>query len=122
MLQTLKKPIVHEDITSDIAKEKYGKFDLTLAHENFWHYRIVMNPRLLLREMWFPRSVALKLKSFWKDFKAGKKPVMLLMTPPQHGKSLSVIDFIAWAVGLDVLRRPQHTTGKRRHRLQCQVG
>ena len=22
---------------------------------------------------------------------------MLLMTPPQHGKSLSVIDFIAWA-------------------------
>ena len=26
---------------------------------------------------------------------------MLLMTPPQHGKSLSVIDFIAWAIGND---------------------
>ena len=42
-----------------------------------------------------------KLSTFWNDFKAGKKPVMLLMTPPQHGKSLSVIDFIAWAVGHD---------------------
>ena len=60
-----------------------------------------MNPRLTLREKWFPRSVALKLKTFWNDFKAGKKPVLLLMTPPQHGKSLSVIDFIAWCVGHD---------------------
>ena len=51
--------------------------------------------------MWFPRSLAIKLKQFYLDFKAGKKPVMLLCTPPQHGKSLSVIDFIAWAVGRD---------------------
>jgi hypothetical protein len=60
-----------------------------------------MNPRLTLRGMWFPRSVAIKLKQFYIDFKAGKRPVLLLMTPPQHGKSLSVIDFIAWAVGHD---------------------
>ena len=26
---------------------------------------------------------------------------MLLLTPPQHGKSLSVIDFIAWCIGHD---------------------
>ena len=60
-----------------------------------------MNPRLTLRKMWFPRSLAQKLRTFWNDFKAGKRPVMLLMTPPQHGKSLSVIDFIGWAVGHD---------------------
>ena len=33
--------------------------------------------------------------------KAGKRPVLLLETPPQHGKSLSIVDFIAWAVGHD---------------------
>jgi hypothetical protein len=60
-----------------------------------------MNPRLILREKWFPRSLAIKLRKFWDDFKAGKRPVMLLETPPQHGKSLSVIDFIAWCVGHD---------------------
>jgi hypothetical protein len=36
-----------------------------------------------------------KLRNFYDDFKAGKRPIMLLMTPPQHGKSLSVIDFMS---------------------------
>jgi len=71
------------------------------ASENFWHFRVLMNPRLTLRKKWFPRSLAIKLKEFYNDFKAGKRPVMLLMTPPQHGKSLTVIDFIAWCVGHD---------------------
>ena len=86
------------DLTSVMANEEYGKADFVCAVNNFWHFRCMMNPRLKLRSMWFPRSIAIKLKRFWIDFKAGKKPVMLLMTPPQHGKSLSVIDFIAWAV------------------------
>jgi predicted phage terminase large subunit-like protein len=102
MLQTLRKrPIVHEDLTSPQAQEAIGAYDLAKAYDNFWHYRCVMNSRLTLRGMWFPRSLALKLRTFWEDFRAGRKPVMLLMTPPQHGKSLSVIDFIAWAIGHD---------------------
>jgi predicted phage terminase large subunit-like protein len=72
-----------------------------LAFDSFWEFRVYMNPRLTLRGMWFPRSLAWKLKKFWLDFRAGKRPIMLLMTPPQHGKSLTVIDFIAWAVGHD---------------------
>jgi hypothetical protein len=54
-----------------------------------------MNPRFVLREKWFPRSLARKLRTFWDDFKAGKRAVLLLLlllleTPPQHGKSLTV--------------------------------
>ena len=50
-----------------------------------------MNPRFVLREKWFPRSLARKLRTFWDDFKVGKRPVLLLLeTPPQHGKSLAV--------------------------------
>jgi hypothetical protein len=71
------------------------------AIKHFWQFRIQMNPRLVLAGKWFPRALARQLRKFWDDFKAGKRPVMLLMTPPQHGKSLSVIDFIAWAVGHD---------------------
>ena len=71
------------------------------AIKHFWQFRIQMNPRLVLAGKWFPRALARQLRKFWDDFKAGKRPVMLLMTPPQHGKSLSVIDFIAWAIGHD---------------------
>jgi hypothetical protein len=60
-----------------------------------------MNPRLRLKGMWFPHTLAMKLRQFYDDFKAGKRPIMLLMTPPQHGKSLSVIDFISWCIGHD---------------------
>ena len=60
-----------------------------------------MNPRLLLRNMWFPKKIARRLRKFYDDYKAGKRPILLLMTPPQHGKSLTVIDFIAWAIGHD---------------------
>src|SRR4029450_9669417 len=35
---------------------------------------------------------------------------MLLETPPQHGKSLSVIDFLAWAVGHDPELRVIYTS------------
>ena len=99
MLRTT--PTIRTDFASTVAKEEYGKADFITAVNNFWHFRRIMNPRLKLKGMWFPRSLAIKLKTFWNDFRAGKKPVMLLLTPPQHGKSLSVIDFIAWAVGKD---------------------
>ena len=96
-----KTKAVHIDMTSPVAKKLYGGINLANARENFWYYRQAMNPRLTLKEKWFPRSLATKLRTFWNDFRDGKKPVMLLMTPPQHGKSLSVIDFIGWAIGHD---------------------
>jgi hypothetical protein len=110
MLQVPQTRIISEDVTSSVATEEYSKTELIAARENFWQYRITMNPRLILREKWFPRSLAIKLRKFWDDFKAGKRPVMLLETPPQHGKSLSVIDFIAWAVGHDPELRVIYTS------------
>jgi hypothetical protein len=110
MLQIPQTRIISEDVTSSVATEEYSKTELIAARENFWQYRITMNPRLILREKWFPRSLAIKLRKFWDDFKAGKRPVMLLETPPQHGKSLSVIDFIAWAVGHDPELRVIYTS------------
>ena len=93
--------VIREDIRSPLAQEEFLTRDLLAARENFWEYRIAMNPRFILRDMWFPRNLARKLRKFYEDFKAGKRPVLLIETPPQHGKSLTVIDFIAWACGHD---------------------
>lgn len=84
--------------------------ELLEARESFWEYRILINPRFVLRGQWFPRSLARKLRKFWDDYKAGKRPVLLLETPPQHGKSLSIVDFIAWAVGHDPHLRVIYTS------------
>jgi hypothetical protein len=32
---------------------------------------------------------------------AGKRPKLVISSPPQHGKSLAVTDFMAWAMGLN---------------------
>jgi predicted phage terminase large subunit-like protein len=89
------------DLYSHEAKQALAIDDILWARKSFWEYRIAMNPRLILRKKWFPRSIARELRDFHDDFKAGKRPILLLQTPPQHGKSLSVIDFIAWCVGHD---------------------
>jgi hypothetical protein len=109
MLQRL-SPIIREDVSSPLAVEEYGTGELVWARENFWEYRIAMNPRFILRNKWFPLSLARKLRRFWEDYKAGKRPVLLLETPPQHGKSLTVIDFIAWCIGHDPQLRVIYTS------------
>lgn len=70
-----------------------------MAHcrEDFFAYRKYITPSLI--EGWFQMEVAEALQTFWEDFKAGKKPVLVLEAPPQHGKSRQVIDFVTWASG-----------------------
>ena len=48
---------------------------------------------------WFTMDLAQKLQQFYHDHVAGKRPILVICTPPQHGKSLNVIDLIAWMVG-----------------------
>ncbi len=67
------------------------------AREDFWTFRKVVRPGML--ESWWQKNVADRLMQFYLDFIAGKRPKMLLMAPPQHGKSEQVRDFIAWIVG-----------------------
>ena len=48
---------------------------------------------------WWVELVAVELQQFYQDFVAGRRPRLALMAPPQHGKSLTAIDFIAWISG-----------------------
>lgn len=36
---------------------------------------------------------------FYLDLLAGERPILVIEAPPQHGKSLAIVDFIAWLAG-----------------------
>jgi predicted phage terminase large subunit-like protein len=74
------------------------------AHDHFTAFRRMM--RHDLQWGWFPELLALELQRFECDLVAGKRPKLAVMAPPQHGKSTTVEDFIAWVIG----RHPQLKT------------
>src|SRR3974390_639905 len=68
--------------------ENFGLVDELAQHEareSFWTYRQYMNPKMIWG--WWQREVALELHRFWIDYLAGKRPKLLLQSPPQHGKA-----------------------------------
>jgi predicted phage terminase large subunit-like protein len=76
------------------------------SRESFWAYRQFLNPHMILRRpgaprsfCWWQREVALELHRFWLGYQAGRRPKLLLQSPPQHGKSTMAVDFLSWAVG-----------------------
>ncbi|MCK4815337.1 hypothetical protein KA005_06170, partial [bacterium] len=73
------------------------ELDLELARRDFLEFRIYMNPKLKVG--WWVKETSIELQQFYEEWKAGNKPVLILEAPPQHGKSVLVIDFLAWVAG-----------------------
>lgn len=67
------------------------------ARRSFWAYRQFMRPNM--KRGWFQRRVAHRLQQFYEDLIAGRKPKLIIVAPPQHGKSDTIQDFIAWLSG-----------------------
>lgn len=67
------------------------------ARTDFWAFRRYMHPKMKLG--WWQRDVARDLTAFHRALLAGERPMLLIMAPPQHGKSVQIIDFIAWLAG-----------------------
>ncbi|RPH72743.1 MAG: hypothetical protein EHM78_02235 [Myxococcaceae bacterium] len=67
------------------------------ARENLYAYRKMMDPEM--RVGWWPRQVSGLLQRFFIRLKNGHRPKLLLMAPPQHGKSRSVQDGVSWFHG-----------------------
>ncbi len=67
------------------------------ARTDFYAYRQLMNPRM--KDGWWQREIAKKLTLFANEYLAGERPRLVIEAPPQHGKSLQVIDLISWLAG-----------------------
>ena len=115
------RAIRHEYTTSLEARMAVAQGVYAHAREHFWQFRLTMNPKLVLRDQWFPKTLAWRLRAFWEDLKAGKRPILLVQTPPQHGKSISVIDFIAWAIGHDPELRVIYSSFSDRPRIRANL-
>jgi Uncharacterized protein conserved in bacteria len=67
------------------------------ARTDFFAFRQLMNPGM--KDGWWQREVAGEFQGFAEDLIAGLSPSLIVEAPPQHGKSIQVIDLIAWIAG-----------------------
>jgi len=77
------------------------------ALENFWidksrvnflaYRRYIRYPHFLYN--WFVIDLAKNLQQFYEDLINGKRPILLIQSPPQHGKSIAIYDFLSWISG-----------------------
>jgi predicted phage terminase large subunit-like protein len=67
------------------------------ARNDFLAFRKLLNQKS--QWGWWQEEVAHELQQFERDFIAGKRPKLIIQAPPQHGKSVQGIDFIAYLSG-----------------------
>jgi len=67
------------------------------ARRSFWAFRQYMHPGLV--KGWWARLMAAVLQQFYLDLINGRRPKLVVEAPPQHGKSTTIVDFIAWVLG-----------------------
>ena len=67
------------------------------ARDSFHEFRRFIHPDNVTG--WFQEEVANELQGFLADLVTGKRPKLVIEAPPQHGKSLMVVDFVAWLSG-----------------------
>lgn len=63
----------------------------------FLTFRKTINPKA--KWGWWQEEVAAELQSFFDAMARGERPKLVIQAPPQHGKSVQIIDFIAWLAG-----------------------
>lgn len=92
-LQNLEKLLKQKEL----IEGSYCPFTLELARRSFYEYRKIINKNFVCG--WWVEEVATYLQNFSKDLLQGKKPILIIQAPPQHGKSTAIIDFITWLIG-----------------------
>ncbi len=70
------------------------------AQRNFLAYRMYMRHGIF-KPSWFTTELCRVFQQFYQDYKNRLRPVYIINTPPQHGKSFGVMDLISWILGDD---------------------
>lgn len=67
------------------------------ARDDLWAFRQYMDPALV--QGWFPMDLSRQLQRFFVRLQAGMRPKLVIMAPPQHGKTRGLQDGIGWMSG-----------------------
>lgn len=73
------------------------EYKLRQARADFLTFRKIVNPNN--KWGWWQEEIAQILQQFYHDLIEGKRPKLVIQAPPQHGKSVQIVDFIAWVAG-----------------------
>lgn len=68
------------------------------SRKNFFAYRRFMRNDKL-KYNWFIEDLCKELQKFYIKLINGQRPILVISTPPQHGKSWAIVDFISWLSG-----------------------
>ena len=72
--------------------------DAAVVSRKFFHaYRRFISPSMIWA--WWVERLSIGLQRFHQDLVMGRRPKLVVMAPPQHGKSTAAEDFITWVVG-----------------------
>ena len=83
----------HEDIDNlDQAWINKSRVNFLAFRKYIRHGNFIYN--------WFIIDLCIQLQKFYIKLINGERPVLVIQTPPQHGKSWTITDFIAWVSGL----------------------
>lgn len=88
-------------LSSEIDKVELAVQEL--ARHSFMAFRFYMHPQLKRTE--FQTQIASELASWYDGYLAGDRPNLVINTPPQHGKSCTMMDWCAWCMGRDPTTR-----------------
>jgi predicted phage terminase large subunit-like protein len=69
------------------------------ARTDFLTFRTLINPDLVMG--WWQEEIASELMAFHAAMVRGERPKLVIQAPPQHGKSRQIVEFIAWATGVN---------------------
>src|SRR5580765_915453 len=91
MRATAKPPLTKRHV------ERIARFKFAAARDNFALFRRAIRPTM--KWGWWLQEIAEELEYFLADLEAGRRPKLAIMAPPQHGKSWTVTDYVAWVAG-----------------------
>ncbi len=89
--------VYHSNLPNVKKLELIDELRVRQARVDFYAFRRYMHPKN--KDGWFQRDVAQQLQLFYDDLVEGKRPTLVIEAPPQHGKSVQIVDFIAWLTG-----------------------
>ena len=98
------RAIEHFDICSEEKLTLLNIVQVLSARNSFNEFRRYIHPDNI--SGWFQEDIAVHLEQFYSDMIAGNRPKLVIEAPPQHGKSVMIVDFIAWVTG----RQPETRT------------